>query len=99
MIELVRDPSGEVQLASAPSTISGETEMTSMYMSYDNNAQSQDEKTIAELKETIQSLHSQIEVSMESFEGYSCYDIVGPLIIVRRCGVGKGPIGLMGMFM
>lgn len=66
MIELIRDPSGEVQLASAPSTLSGETEMTSMYTSYDDNAQSQDEKTIAELKETIQSLHSQIEVSVQS---------------------------------
>lgn len=63
MIELVRDPSGEVQLASAPSTLSGEqTEMTSVYTPYDNGAQSEDEKTIAELKETIQSLRSQIEV-------------------------------------
>lgn len=64
MIELVRDPSGEVQLASATSAVTGDqTEMTSVYMPYDNSAQAKDEKTIAELKETIQSLCSQIEVS------------------------------------
>ena len=66
MIELVHDPSGEVELATNASTVSGDqTEMTSVYMPYDTgtDAQSEDENTIAELKETIQSLCSQIEVS------------------------------------
>jgi hypothetical protein len=65
MVELFRDPSGEVQLASSASAVTGDqTEMTSVYMSYSNTAQSKDEKTIAELNETIQSLCSQIEVSI-----------------------------------
>ena len=66
MIELVHNPSGEVQLASNASTVSGDqTEMTSVYTPYDTgtNTQSEDENTIAKLKETIQSLRSQIEVS------------------------------------
>ena len=66
MIELVHNPSGEVQLASNASTVSGDqTEITSVYTPYDTgtNTQSEDENTIAKLKETIQSLRSQIEVS------------------------------------
>ena len=63
MIELVHNPSGEVQLASAGSTVSGDqTEMTSVYLPYDNSVRSENENTIAKLKETIQSLQSQIEV-------------------------------------
>ena len=67
MIELVRDPSGEVQLTSAPTITLEEKEMT-MY----SDVQSEDEKTITELKEMIQSLHSQIEVRL-------VYTIVIPL--------------------
>ena len=63
MIELIHDPSGEVQLTSATTGVTEETQMTSLYMPYDSDTQSDDKTTIAELKETIKSLHSQIKVS------------------------------------
>ena len=68
MIELVRDPSGEVQIYSVSDTTAG-TKMTSVYTHYDNNSSHHPEDdpshpTVAELKETIKSLKAQIEVSL-----------------------------------
>ena len=83
MIELVHNPTGEVQLASitAPSTAFREEKEMTSDMHCDNDAHSDNDKTIAELKETIQSLQSQIEVRLVYTVLQSLRDVVAILLL------------------